>query len=173
MRQAVTVFPGNARPSLRTQTVFVTAKHNTIAMRIDGGRGIVVNAPRLEAQQGNPSWGSQLLITGGTLIRIRDAWFFNGMSQPTATGHSNPAFDKGVITITGGSNIVIDGAMFSNGDGNQTSSTPAGTPHVYVGGGSKIRVRDSQASDALKVVRAASVAATQIVTDPDVAVVVG
>jgi hypothetical protein len=153
--------------------MFITAKSNTTAMRIDGGKGIIVNAARMEAQQGSPSWGSQLLITGGTLIRLRDPWFFNGMSPPSNTGHSNPAFDKGIVTITGGSNILIDGAMFSNGDGDQTTSTPAGTTHDHVGGGSKIRIRDIQSSDAPKVVRASAVPATQIVTDPDVPVTVG
>ncbi|WP_163571665.1 hypothetical protein [Fodinicola feengrottensis] len=56
--------------------MFITGKANTTPMRIDGGRGIVVQAARFEAQQGNPTLGSQLLITGGTFVRIRDPWFF-------------------------------------------------------------------------------------------------
>ncbi|GAA1699824.1 hypothetical protein GCM10009765_56530 [Fodinicola feengrottensis] len=155
--------------------MFITGKANTTPMRIDGGRGIVVQAARFEAQQGNPTLGSQLLITGGTFVRIRDPWFFNGMSAAGSTGHSTPAYDKGIVTITGGSNIVIDGAMFSDGDGNQTGATAAGTPHVYVGGGTGVRLRNLQAStsDQLRVVRAATVNASAIVTDPDVTVTVG
>jgi hypothetical protein len=151
--------------------MFITAKANTIPMRIDGGRGIVVQAPRLEAQQGNPTWGTQLLITGGTFIRIRDPWFFNGMSQPSTTGHSNPNFDRGIVTITGGTNILISGAMFSNGDGNQTSATPEDTPHIHISGGLRLRIRDLQTSDPPKVVHTAAVPTTEIVTDPDVTVV--
>ncbi|MCW2917653.1 MAG: hypothetical protein JWN52_5721 [Actinomycetia bacterium] len=153
--------------------VFITGKSNICPMRIDGGRGIVVTGARMEAQQGNPTWGSQLLVTGGKFIRVRDCWYFNGMSQPNTTGHANAAYDKGIITITGGSNILIEGCMFSTGDGSQTSATPAGTPHVYIGGGTSIRVRNLQSSDAPNVVRNTAVSAATIVTDSDVTVTVG
>jgi hypothetical protein len=153
--------------------IFVTGRGNVCPMRIDGGRGIIVEGARLEAPSGIPVTGSQLLITGGKFIRIRDPWFFNGMSNPSGTGHTNAAWDKGIITITGGSNIVVDSPIFSNGDGVQTGATPGGTPHVYVGGGTLIRVRDIQSSDAPNVVRNTAVSAGTIVTDSDVTVTVG
>lgn len=153
--------------------VFVTGKRNIWPMRIDWGRGLYVTAPRLESQQGTPTWGSQLLIKNGKHITIRDAWFFNGMSQAASAGHSDTNDDKGIITIRNGTNILIEGAFFSDGDGRQTSGTPVTTPHIYVGGGTKIRLRDLMASDALRVVRNSSVPASQIVVDSDVTVTVG
>jgi hypothetical protein len=146
--------------------VFITGKRNVRPMRIDYGRGLVVSAPRLESQQGTPTWGSQLLIRGGKGIRVRDAWFFNGMGQPSG------AYNQGVIAITGGTGIVIDGAYFSDGDGRQTSGTVANAPHVHISGGSRIRLRDLQASGALRVARSAGVPAGEVVTDSDVAVAV-
>jgi hypothetical protein len=153
--------------------VFVTGKFNVWPMRIDYGRGLVVSAPRLESQQGNPTWGSQLLITGGAAITVRDPWFFNGMSNPTSTGHTSSSYDKGIVTIKGGNNILIDGAFFSDGDGRQSSSTAAGTPDVYVSGGTKIRIMNVRSSDAPKIVRSSAVAAANVVTDPGVTVTTG
>jgi hypothetical protein len=165
-------------PNITKTTVgplFITAKSNICGIRCDGGRGLVLNGVRFDAQAqaGNPTWGSQLLITGGRFIRVRDCWFYGGMSQPSNTGHSSSAYDKGIITITGGTNVVIDSPMFSNGDGSQTNATPAGTPHVYVSGGSAIRVRNIQASDSPLVKRASGVASGAIYVDDDVTVQVG
>ena len=79
----------------------------------------------------------------------------------------------GDVTVTGGAGIVLDGLMFSDGDGAQPDATRPGTPHVHIGGGSGIRIRDIQASGAPIVRRASSVPAATIVTDPDVPVSVG
>ncbi|WP_242890823.1 hypothetical protein [Actinomadura litoris] len=155
--------------------VFLTARNNVSGVRIDGGRGLALTGIRFDAQaQANvPTWGSQLLITGGRFLRVRDCWFYGGMSQPDSTGHSNPAYDKGIITITGGTNIVIEAPMFSDGDGSQPNKTIAGAPHIYIGGGSKIRLRDIQTSDTPIVKRASAVSAGTIVTDADLTVQVG
>ncbi|MBT2207637.1 hypothetical protein [Actinomadura sp. NEAU-AAG7] len=153
--------------------VFVTGMHNVTPMRVDGGRGLVIGGARLEAQQGNPTWGSQLIITGGKFLRVRDVFFFNGMSKPDSTGHPDPALHKGIVTMTGGSDVVFDGCMFSNGDGQQKGSTPAGTPHLYVGGGARIRVRNHQSSDTPRIVRAQSVSARAFYLDSDLSVTAG
>ncbi|MBO2461196.1 hypothetical protein [Actinomadura violacea] len=155
--------------------IFITAKSNICGLRLDGGRGVVMDGIRFDAQAqaGNPTWGSQLLITGGKFVRVRDCWFYGGMSQPNSTGHTNPAYDKGILTITGGTNILVDGPMFSDGDGSQPNKTAAGAPHIYIGGGSNIRIRDVQASDTPTIKRASSVSAGTITTDPDITVQVG
>lgn len=155
--------------------IFATARANVCALRLDGGRGVVLNGARFDAQAqaGHPTLGSQLLITGGRFVRVRDCWFYGGMSDPGSAGHSHPAYDKGIVTVTGGAGIVLDGLMFSDGDGVQPDATRPGTPHVHIGGGSGIRIRDIQASGAPIVRRASSVPAATIVTDPDVPVSVG
>lgn len=153
--------------------VFVTGKKNVWPMRIDYGRGLIVNAPRLESQQGTPTWGSQLLIKGGKHITVRDPFFFNGMSQAESAGHTDLNDDRGTITIRGGSNILISGAFFSNGDGRQTTGTPITAPNVYVGGGTKIRLRDLMTSDSLRIVRNSAVPSSEITVDPGVTVTTG
>ncbi|QXJ26208.1 hypothetical protein AGRA3207_007834 [Actinomadura graeca] len=153
--------------------VFVTGQENVTPMRIDGGRGLIVSGARLEAQQGNPTWGSQLIITGGTFLRIRDVFFFNGMARPGDTGHPDREHHRGIVTMTGGSDVVFDGCMFSDGDGGQRTSTPKGTPDLYVAKGSNIRVRDHQASGTPLIVRARSVPAKEFFVDSDLTVTAG
>ncbi|RFS85476.1 hypothetical protein D0T12_10595 [Actinomadura spongiicola] len=153
--------------------VFVTGKHNVTPMRVDGGRGLVVSGARLEAQQGNPTWGSQLIITGGKFLRFRDVFFFNGMGKPGSTGHPSASLHRGVVTMTGGTDVVFSGCVFSGGDGQQTTSTPPGTPHLYVAGGRRIRIRDHQSSDAPRIVRSTKVPAAEFTTDPDLTVTTG
>ncbi|QKW36520.1 hypothetical protein HUT06_22950 [Actinomadura sp. NAK00032] len=148
--------------------VYVTGKHQVTPMRIDGGRGLIVSGARLEAQAGNPTYGSQLIITGGKFIRLRDLFFFNGMSDPGAL--PDPSEHRGTVTVTGGGDLLFDGCMFSDGDGSQTGSTPAGTPEIYLAGGRRIRIRDHQSSRKPRIVRASSVPAGTITTDPDLTV---
>ncbi|QKG18942.1 hypothetical protein ACTIVE_0578 [Actinomadura verrucosospora] len=155
--------------------LFITAQANVCGIRLDGGRGVVLDGVRFDAQAqaGRPTWGSQLLITGGRFVRVRDCWFYGGMARPDSTGHSSAAHDKGIVTITGGTGIVVESPMFSDGDGVQPDATAPGAPHVHIGGGSRIRLRDVQASGAPVVRRASSVPASTIVTDPDLTVPVG
>lgn len=153
----------------RVGPVFVTGKSNVTPMRIDNGVNLVVNGARLESQAGVPTWGSQLLIKGGKGVTIRDAQFFNGMNNPAAM--SNIDDHQGIITIRGGTRILIDAPHFSNGWGRQSCQTPAGTAHIVVDGGTQIRLRDLQAEDSwIKVLRNPNVPAEEIVTDSDITV---
>src|SRR5690606_37211133 len=79
----------------------------------------------------DPMYGSAIRISGGDGILIRGCSFKGVMSNPGSAAGGSSA-NRGWITVTGGTQIVVAGNSFVRAG---SSQAPTSTPLVWVGAG--------------------------------------
>lgn len=88
-----------------------SARSNSYQLSIVGGTNLIVDGTAFDAPYSAPTAGKQISISDGDGIRITNASFKGGMSNPSAASGGSAA-NRGMIHITGGTQIVIEGNNF-------------------------------------------------------------
>jgi hypothetical protein len=115
-----------------------------VPLRVSGGKGnqythIKLDAPG-DGTVAKATQGSDLLITGGEGHRFRDIYCFNSMAVP-ASGPGGAGGNVGVVTVTGGEDIYLDGFVFDlDSAAGQVSQTPVTVPPIAVIGGTSVQI---------------------------------
>ncbi|SFR76219.1 Collagen triple helix repeat-containing protein [Agromyces sp. CF514] len=97
----------------------ISARGNSYQLSIEGGNDLHVMGTQFDAPDGAPTAGANIRITAGNNVQIIGCTFKGQMNNPGTTS-------LGVIHVTGGKNIVIQGEFRLSG----TAASPS-TPLVY------------------------------------------
>ena len=93
--------------------IMMSARGNSSMISVEGGRNLVIDGTAFDSPDSQPTLGRAVTISGGSGIRITNTSFKGVMTNPAgATGGA--AANRGIIHVTGGSQIVIDGNNFQS-----------------------------------------------------------
>jgi hypothetical protein len=101
----------------RIGTLFATPYETSYPLLIDGGWNTVIDGVLFDAQDSRPIYGSALRIKGGKSIVVTNCSFKGFMSNPAAAS-GGIANNGGWIHVSGGENIIFSNNMFARDEGN-------------------------------------------------------
>jgi hypothetical protein len=110
--------------------VMLSVRGDGYGLLIDYGNNIYVDGLSVDSPNSDPQFGASVKIKGGKNIHLAGLSLKGSMHNPgAATGGNN----RGVIDISGGEWIVLDGINALK----EGTNAPTNTPVVYVGAGAK------------------------------------
>ena len=95
--------------------VIITARSDSYHLSIEGGQGLVVNGVQFDAPSASPTNGPMVRVSNIDGLTIANCFFAAGMAHP---GENS----RGIIDVTGGRGVVIQGNQFL---GSATQPQPA------------------------------------------------
>jgi hypothetical protein len=104
--------------------VIISARSNSYHLSVESGQGLVVTGVQFDGPDESPTYGSAVKVSGVDGLTISNCVFKGNMAQP---GNDS----RGIIDVSGGSEILVDGNQFLNGPTNSGTVPPSLTPIVY------------------------------------------
>ncbi len=97
--------------------VIITARSDSYHISVEGGRGLFIDGAQFDAPAGSPTYGRAISVLNADGLTISNCSFYSGMENP---GENS----RGIIDISQGRHIVIQGNQFLGAAGSQPADIP-------------------------------------------------
>ena len=88
--------------------VIITARSDSYHISVEGGQGLFIGGAQFDAPTDSPTYGRAISVSNVDGLTIANCSFYSGMENPDENS-------RGIIDISGGRDIVIQGNQFLAG----------------------------------------------------------